>query len=148
MSNDFGLVSRQREAQATVLYPAEVFCDEDITETTIHLRPDRVSFLRGWNFCTDLYRLLENINGAVRARQHVSSEDPDSSIHSFLARFAPPKHFAPDSLHFVAKLYADLPPELKQVKAMTENPQSDRYGFIGMLFFPHLKILCHFRIPN
>ncbi|CAK7215053.1 hypothetical protein SCUCBS95973_002345 [Sporothrix curviconia] len=127
VSNDFGLVSRQREAQATVRYPAEVFCDEDITATSVHIRPDRVSFLAGWNVCTNLYRLLENMHSAVRARQggdssrstdagsHSGSSEND--LHAFLARFAPPAHFAPDSLQFITKAYAALPPELKLVRA-------------------------------
>ncbi|OAA63402.1 Phytanoyl-CoA dioxygenase [Niveomyces insectorum RCEF 264] len=131
MSSDFGIVSRQREAQATVRYPAEVFCDEDITETAVHLRPDRVSFLQGCNFCTNLYRLFENIKSAARARPGVARDDPESAIHGFLARLAPPRSFTPDSLQFVATLYADLPPELTQVKAITEDPQSARFAFIA-----------------
>lgn len=135
MSNDFGLASRQREGQATVLYPAEVFDDDDITETGIRLRPERVSFLRGFNFCTDLYRLLENTNSAVRARRGVSIEDADGPINTFLTGMAPPKHFAADTLNYISKLYNELPPELKKVKLRSENPQSDRYGLIGMSLF-------------
>ncbi|KAM6512168.1 hypothetical protein FSOLCH5_009887 [Fusarium solani] len=60
ISNSFGFISRIREAKTSVKYPAEVFDDVNITETGILQRPDRVSFLRGWNFCTDLYRLLQS----------------------------------------------------------------------------------------
>ncbi|CAK7200422.1 hypothetical protein SEUCBS139899_003117 [Sporothrix eucalyptigena] len=145
VSNDFGLVSRQREAQATVLYPAEVFCDDDISATAVHIRPDCVSFLRGWNFCTNLYRLLENINSAVRARHRVPSNseggNPESDIHAFLARFAPPPNFAPDSLQFISKAYSELPPELKQVRVMTENPQADRYSVIACNILVTTQIL-------
>ncbi|OAA65651.1 Transcription factor [Niveomyces insectorum RCEF 264] len=158
VSNDFGLVSRQREAQATVLYPAEVFCDEDISATSVYVRPDRVSFLRGWNFCTNLYRLLENINSAVRARQRVAApattstehrDDPDSDIQAFLARFTPPKNFAPDSLQFITRAYDALPPELKQVRVITEeHPHADRYSIIACNILVTTQILKMLLVGN
>ncbi|KAJ5721026.1 uncharacterized protein N7483_008960 [Penicillium malachiteum] len=47
LSKNFDLPTRQCEGKSTVLYPAEVFDDSDITATGVHLRPDRVSFIRG-----------------------------------------------------------------------------------------------------
>jgi hypothetical protein len=35
-------------------------------------------------------------------------------------------------LHLISDLHAELPDELKRVKAITGDPQSDRYGLIGM----------------
>ncbi|OJJ38305.1 hypothetical protein ASPWEDRAFT_168219 [Aspergillus wentii DTO 134E9] len=131
LANSFGFVSRQREAKATVLYPAEVYDDEDITEAGIQLEPKKVSFLRGWNFCSDLYRLLEHMDGLVRAARQTSVEEPGGLVTSFLSRRQPPKNFASDSLHLVSKLFEDLPDNLKKINSMTGDPQTDRYGFVA-----------------
>lgn len=112
-----------------MLYPAEVFDDEDITATAIRLRPERVSFLCGWNLCTDLYRLLEHADDTIRTKHELSTEEPGGVVTAFLAR--PQKHFSSDILHLVSKLLADLPEALTKIKAETGDPQLDRYGFIG-----------------
>ncbi|KAJ5621818.1 hypothetical protein N7528_005050 [Penicillium herquei] len=130
MANSFGFVSRQREAKATVLYPAEVYDDSDITEYESHIRPDRVSYLRGWNFCTDLYRLLEHMDGLARVRQ-TPADEPGGVVASFLASRQPQKNFASDSLQLVSKLYESLPDDLRRINAMTGDPHQDRYGFIA-----------------
>lgn len=100
-----------------------------MSESGILLRPERVSFLRGWNFCTDLYRLHEHLDGTVRARHNSSVEEPGGLVTSFVSR--PAKRFASDCLHLVSKMHEELPQELKKVKAMTGDPKADRYGFIG-----------------
>ncbi|KAJ5627470.1 hypothetical protein N7528_004897 [Penicillium herquei] len=131
LSKNFDLPTRQCEGKSTVLYPAEVFDDSDITATGVHLRPDRVSFIRGWNFCTDMYRLLENMDRLERVRQDVQSDEPGSLTDSFLARMSVPKDFVSDSLHLISKMHADLPPQLKTVQNLTGDPQTDRYRFVG-----------------
>ncbi|ETS84443.1 hypothetical protein PFICI_02468 [Pestalotiopsis fici W106-1] len=144
LATNFGLPSRQREAKTTVLYPAEVFDDEDISATFVRLRPDRVSFLRGWNYCTDLYRLYENMDTQLRAWQQVPEEEPRGTLNSFLARVRPTHHFASDILHLITTLHRDLPQELRTVKAMTGNPQKDRCGFVAvniLLTTNNLKML-------
>lgn len=63
-----------------MLYSAEVYDDEEITPSGIVRVTDQasaVSFLRGWNFTTDLYRIMENALARLRVR-HISS-DGDSS---------------------------------------------------------------------
>lgn len=132
LSSNFGLPSRIREAKTTVLYPAEVFDDEDITATSIRFRPERVSFLRGWNYCTDLYRLFENTDTMTREWQNVPAEEPGGTLNSFFARCRPSQHFASDILHLITTMHKDLPQKLKTVRPMTGNPQMDRYGFVGM----------------
>lgn len=116
-----------------MLYPAEVFDDEDVTAATIRHRPDRVSFLRGWNYCTDLYRLFENMDTQMRAWHEASEEEPGGTLNGFLsrARQQSTHHFAADILHLIATLHRSLPLELKTVKAMTGDPRVDRHGFIA-----------------
>ncbi|GAD97197.1 hypothetical protein CNBD2850 [Paecilomyces variotii No. 5] len=132
LANSFGLISRQRETKAAVQYPAEIYDDTDITESEILLlRPEKVSFLRGWNFCTDLYRLLEHMDGLVRAERQIPIEEPGGVVTSFLSRHRPHRQFASDCLQLVSKLYEALPEDLRTIKAMTGDPQLDRYGFIA-----------------
>lgn len=131
LSSNFGFASRQREVKAMVKYPVEVFDDDDITETGIQLWSEHVSFIKGFNFCTDLYRVLERIEGTVRARQLAASREPGGRIEAFLAEIYPSKRSASDSLHLVSQLYEDLPDELKKPKTLTGDLRADRYGFIA-----------------
>ena len=123
-------------------YPAEVYDDEDITETGIKFRPGRVSFLRGWNFCTDMYRLLEHIHIDVTDRPKLPStaHAPGEEVSSFLSRLYPSKGFVSESLLLVSKMHEELPQELKKIKGVTGNAQLDRYGYIGMCDSTNLKL--------
>ncbi|EEU44946.1 uncharacterized protein NECHADRAFT_85200 [Fusarium vanettenii 77-13-4] len=69
----------------SVKYPAEVIDDADITETSILQRPDRVSFLRGWNFCTDLYRLLQYLDDTFKTQQQFTRDEPGSEVANLLS---------------------------------------------------------------
>ena len=131
MAVNFGLPSRQREAKTTVLYPAEVCDDEDVTASVVRCRPESVSFLRGWNYCTNLYRLFENMDAQMRAWREVEEEEPGGTLNAFLWRALrqPVAHHLADGLHLIATLHRDLPSELKTVKAMTGDPRADRHGF-------------------
>ena len=133
LSINFDLPAQQSEGKSTVLYPAEVFDDEDISATDIRLRPDQVSFLRGWNFCTDMYRLLENMNRMTRVRQEVSPDTPGHLTDAFLSGIKTPKDLVSDSLQFISKMHSDLPTELKAVRNLTGDPQADRTKFVGEL---------------
>lgn len=131
LSSNFGFASRQREVKAMVKYPVEVFDDDDITETGVQLWPEHVSFIKGFNYCTDLYRVFERIEGTVRARQQATSTEPGGKIEAFLSDIYPSKKLASDSLHLVSQLYEDLPQELKRPKVLTGDLREDRYGFIA-----------------
>ncbi|KAJ6024271.1 hypothetical protein N7540_005068 [Penicillium herquei] len=131
ISTNFGLPSRQCEAKTTVLYPAEVYDDEDIMAMGTRTNPDRVSFLRGWNYGTDLYRLSENINSMMRAWQQVSREEPAGLLNSFLSGGRASKHFTFEILNLISKLHEELPHELKKVTDIAGNPHADWYGLIA-----------------
>ncbi|KAJ0120018.1 hypothetical protein J7T55_000871 [Diaporthe amygdali] len=131
LASSFGLASRQREVKAMVKYPAEVSDDDDITETGVQLWADQVSFLTGWNFCSDLYRILERLQGTERARQQAMLGEPGYKTEAFLSELYSSKKLAAKSLHFVSESYENLPLALKKVKAMTGDVRKDRYGFIA-----------------
>ncbi|KAJ9256875.1 hypothetical protein C8Q69DRAFT_499124 [Paecilomyces variotii] len=134
IASNFGLPARQSEANRSVRYPVEVFDDEDITATQINLRQDQISFLQGWNFCSDLYRLLEHIRAAKHMEQQgktKTTNESSSEIETLIAGVRPPRDFASDSLHFISKAHKDLPPVLKSVKTLTGDLSTDRYSFVA-----------------
>ena len=124
-------MSRLRDVKATVLYPAEVSDDADISETGVRFRPEKVSFLQGWNFCTDLYRLIDHTDAMIKLRQEPPNEEHNDTITSFLSRQTDPSDFASKSLALVSALHVKLPKELKRVTAMTGDAHQDRLGFVG-----------------
>lgn len=123
---------RHREAQSTVLYPALVHDDDEITERGI-VAPihgsSRPSYLVGWNFTTHLYRILEHSLDQLRTKR--LNSDSSSRITGFYAARLGPS--AQEGLDLVAQLYAELPDEFKGAKAMTGDMKEDRYGFQGEL---------------
>ncbi|RAH83165.1 hypothetical protein BO86DRAFT_426937, partial [Aspergillus japonicus CBS 114.51] len=131
LSINFDLPTLQAEGKATVLYPAEVVDDEDITATGLQLRPDQVSFLRGWNFCTDMYRLQENMDRARSMRKEPTTERPESVTNAFLARIEPPKGFLSESLQFISKMHSELPPRLRAIENITGDLQADRCRLVA-----------------
>lgn len=126
----WGLVVRHREYQSNVLYPTEVYDDDEITETGIEPRPGprKVSFLTGWNFTSDLYRILEHALDQLRMRAHFND---NSRVTALYADRAGPS--VEEVLEVVDRLYDDLPAEFKFAKAMSGNIDEDRYGYQGAL---------------
>lgn len=136
ISLNFGVLARQREAASTVAYPAEIIDDKDITATSVQLRPvsDKISFLRGWNFCTDLYRVAENVDATMGSRLGSCKDDvdgPGGSTASFLSSLRPVKSAVSGSLSHIARLYRDLPPQLRSIKDVTGDTQRDRCQLVG-----------------
>lgn len=95
-----------------------------------------------------MYRLLENIDRLKRVRQEVASEEPGSSTDSFLSRMTAPKDFVSDSLHFISKMHSDLPVELKAVRNLTGDVQSDRCKIVGKLFYIYIYPHHSLSTPN
>jgi hypothetical protein len=76
-----------------------------------------VPWIHGWNFTTDLYRILEHI-----------VENSQQTSNAFTCLF--PIAYAPDSvLAHIQSLYMNLPSIFKEANAMTGNPDQDRYTF-------------------
>ncbi len=75
----------------------------------------------GWNFTTDLYRMLEHHLVRLRSRSSKFNVcgDPSSS----------PSLLFSTSKDRVAELYSTLPPVFKELQPATGNPERDIYGF-------------------
>jgi WD40 repeat protein len=137
----WGGVIRYREAHSLVRYPSEVD-DEFITPHGYGLPPaspdsgvispgdvtifsrQPVSWLRGWNFTTDLYRILEHVVDGNRRR--FSSANGTSQVWSL---FTPAFMSEPAVMERVLSMYAALPPQFKETPPTTGDMAKDLFGF-------------------
>lgn len=82
---------------------------------------DANHWITGWNFTTDLYRILEHNLSRLRSR---------SSKFNLLGDVANSSVSLPlTSQDRVAELYSALPPVFKQLQPATGDPARDIYGF-------------------
>jgi hypothetical protein len=106
------------------MYPAEAD-DEDIAPSGItYPPPQQVSFMRGWNFTTDMYRFLEHIIARVRA-----SKPQDHGAACLEDLFKPQYPSSKEVLARLQDMHAGLPDVFKAVEPMTGNLPTDRYSF-------------------
>ena len=141
----WGGVIRHRESQITVQYPTEVYDDDEITPTGFQPRPrshpsssssssspssssQPISFLRGWNFVVDLYRILEHAADRLRARRLGGDATVDAVTRLYTGQHGPDPM---DVMNTVTRMYDDLPGEFKRAKEMTGDSEADRYGYTG-----------------
>lgn len=132
-------MTRVREQQVNVAYTTELddelFSDRGYNQKVQSpgdMRPSpgstrgevgSTSWLCGWNFTTDLYRVLEHVITNFRDRKRHQGSFP---MDMFVDRSAVSVSSVRDS---VMRLYANLPQCFKEVSQVTCDPASDRYGF-------------------
>ena len=112
-------IVRFRERQSNVRYPAEVY-DEYITENGCDYLTDP-SFLKGWNFTTDMYRVLEHLVGRLRNRR----QEPDA----ISAMFPTSEPSAAVVIAHLEARQATLPVIYRSAQVMTGNDKQDAFGF-------------------
>ncbi|KAJ5983864.1 hypothetical protein N7481_005963 [Penicillium waksmanii] len=136
----WGGVVRYREAHSLVRYPVEMN-DEFIThegymppvspmptapghvDPTGSSRPP-VSWLHGWNFTTDLYRILEHVVDGTRRR--FSSANGTQEVWSL---FSPANMSEPTVMERVLSMYAALPLQFRETPPTTGDVGKDLFGF-------------------
>lgn len=102
-----------------MLYPAEA---DDVDILPAGFKPSyKISFLKGWNFTTDMYRMLEHLVDRIRSRQI----DPRGLGALFSSTFPSSR----DVLDRLDVMYNSLPEIFKAVQPMTGDVEADRYGF-------------------
>jgi len=121
-----GSVIRNREAFSNVGYPAEL-----MDETLLHSRgyntagqEEVVNWMMGFNFVTDLYRLLEHARDHIQARRAPPGRTPFAR-NPFVA--AEPSHLA--ILEMIMSAYMTLPGCLRNIHQPTNNLCEDIYSF-------------------
>lgn len=142
MSIVWGGVVRGREQQFKVSYPIEVD-DEFITDTST-TAPSQTgagaltnpggdsgpNWLYGWNFTTDLYRILEH--ALARFRESKSNRSRQTSfLHEIFFRHRAENSITVASVRDnVMQMYLALPECFKQIpRDTTFDPRKDLFGF-------------------
>ena len=135
-------VIRCREQQSNVSYPTEI--DDDLFDdngfsskasmspTIIGPSPSRIgvqvqssSWLCGWNFITDLYRVLEHVISSFHDRH--SRARKWSFLHDiFRDESTVSKTSVRDS---VMSMYINLPQRFKDIPPVSYDVRQDRFGF-------------------
>lgn len=143
---------RSRESQCNVLYPYELD-DDDIFPSGYNMavsscisQPDprapiistidRPNWLRGWNFTTDLYRLLEH------ALDHFRRKRLKRQMPSPFQAYADDSPLQSSVMDTVMSLYAQLPQRFKETRPITVDPTEDRYSFQAANIVATLQV-CH-----
>jgi hypothetical protein len=81
-----------------------------------------LSWLHGWNFTTDMYRILEHVTDLYRHKH----PDKLSSVTDFARRDKLPKSIFIDK---VMEMYGQLPHRFKTIPWVVRNPTEDRINF-------------------
>jgi hypothetical protein len=128
----WGSIPHHRASYCRVSYPSEIKdtnLDPSLPDTA-----QEVSWLRGWNFTTDLYRVLERVMDVIAASRHLTtSAGPpplailDPNIGTNLASPSAPS--LGSVMSYVNGLYDALPDTFKQVLPMTGNLEADIKSF-------------------
>lgn len=114
---------RSSELAFNVCYPSEDELLQDVASpSTVCTPADRPSWLEGWNFVTDLYRLLEHVLHRLRPKSQRTpvicfdiSKDSHGLDTSLLER--------------VTAMYDRLPAIFKSARLPTNNMSKDLYSF-------------------
>jgi hypothetical protein len=93
--------------------------DEDITDHC--LTHHELSFLQGWNFTTDMYRILEHLVGRLKHRKKGSDAISDM--------FLTPGPSSIDIMDYLSAKYLALPAVYQSARVMTGDDTHDRFGF-------------------
>jgi hypothetical protein len=137
-------VIRVREAHCNVLYPSDLDDDmfDDASLATTSLAPAPVnaanvvqqahsvhatSWLSGWNFSTDLYRVMEHaVDNFLTRRARLQKRTFLNDIFGENGNALPSQASV---LKNVMDMYAKLPRRFKEIQPISFNAQEDRFGF-------------------
>jgi hypothetical protein len=121
----WGRINRCREAQSQVAYASEIededFSDAGYNHPSSHMIPQQSitnpnSWLHGWNFVTELYRILEHAMDDFY--QRTSSRVGPVSLGDLFGNGIPHQSHA---LNRVMSMYSDLPPMFKEPQEISQN---------------------------
>lgn len=118
MSAVFGTISRSQETHSNVQYPSEAN-DEDISTDSVSCL-DELHWMRGWNFTTDLYRILEHTLKRLRRNKQHLAEDRTSIVRLLIADNIPDVQVMESMLD----LYYALPACFKEFQAPTTGDRN------------------------
>jgi len=134
-------IIRCRESQSKVLYPSEVDDDQfpensvtyphagsqnDIGSASGRIDPN--CWLHGWNFTTELYRILEHAVDDCHQRFYSPPSHTSRQI-STLELFGGSLASGSRIMETVMAQHAQLPARFRSIREVTTNVTEDRFGF-------------------
>lgn len=98
---------------------------------------DTSSWLHGWNFTTELYRILEHAIDEFHRRrpQNIGPFSPSDLFH----QSAPPQSVV---LEKVILMYQNLPGTFKETRGVVGEMTADRYSFQAANITATLQVSC------
>ena len=121
---------RHRQSLSNVLYPAVVLNDDHIQNAGSQLCPAEESFLTGWNFSIDLYKVIEYLIDRSRAK-YVKGGQASSPLLDMMIDHSRHEPSARSLLEMMEVLHDQLPPIFETVRPMSGNDQADCFGVQG-----------------
>lgn len=125
-------IVRSREASSNVEYPIEVddqlFSDNTSYASSAMLQSsvgNGTCWLHGWNFVTDLYRILEHSVDPLRQLSMKPVRSWSARASEYGAAVITPTHI----LHQVSTMYSALPNIFKATEPITCNLETDLFSF-------------------
>lgn len=114
---------RSQELHTTVQYPRET--KDDKFHMELFTESGRsVSWLEGFNFSLDLYRVLEHVIGKARAKQF--KHDDRRSVETLVFESSSSDR---NVMHNVLHMYYELPRQFKETSQATGDMKRDIFGF-------------------
>jgi hypothetical protein len=117
----WGGIIRHREAQSNVRYPGDLRDDFLIKSNSAAPSDD---WINGWNFITDMYRVLEHAVDSQRRRTR-----PDNGTTDVWSLFGPPEMAGSWLMDHVVAMYAALPPQFHETRPVIGDLSQDIFGF-------------------
>ncbi|KAL0258757.1 hypothetical protein SLS55_006260 [Diplodia seriata] len=111
-----------REAHYHVRYPAEA--DGHQLDVALTGLTDPACWMHGWNFTTDLYRVLEHTVSRLRSHRNAST-----ALRPVRMFFTPEAFSGPGVLQSVLDMYSQLHPRFKEIHPVTGDSGKDIFGF-------------------
>ncbi|KAL4860860.1 hypothetical protein BDV12DRAFT_208697 [Aspergillus spectabilis] len=148
----WGRVIRHREAQSNVRYPGEIK-DEFIAKNELGVSPASieqsgvlvpdVDWMVGWNFTTDMYRILEHAVDSQRRRT-----PPNNGLTDVCPLFRPAQTAGSWLMDHVLSMYAALPPQFRETPPVIGDLAHDIFGFQSANIQATLQLLRMVLSPN
>ena len=114
---------RSQEVHSYVRYPSEISID-NMSPVQATQAGQPTSWLVGWNFALDLYRVLEHVVNKVRATRY--KHDDRRAINGLIFTDS----FSDQNvMQTMLNMYYDLPRQFKETPPMTGVFEKDVYGF-------------------
>ncbi|KAL3443211.1 fungal-specific transcription factor domain-containing protein [Aspergillus insuetus] len=130
----WGGIIRHREAQSNVRYPGDlrekfIFRNDTVSPASVDQSVDSANgasgdWIVGWNFTTDMYRILEHALDSQRRRS-----PPNNGTAEVWSLFRPAQMAGPWLMDHVLAMYSALPPPFREARPAIGDISHDIYGF-------------------